>query len=147
MISKVGAALPGSKTHESVIDASALRSTDRPSGLAAWREKRTVAYIEANLGSKLAIREMADLVTLSECQFSRAFKKSLGFPPMVYVRLRRLERAKFMMTSRGERLSDIALACGFADQAHFNRYFRRVFGMSPGRWRRMSQRGQEIARN
>ena len=107
---------------------------------------KAVAYIEANLGSKMAIREMADLVTLSQCQFSRAFKKSLGFPPMVYVRLRRVERAKFMMTSMGERLSDIALACGFADQAHFNRSFRRVVGMSPGRWRRMSQRGKEIAR-
>jgi len=118
-----------------------LRGTFRPGGLATWQVKRTVAYVEANLGSKLAVGEMADLVALGKCHFSRAFKRSLGSSPMAYVGLRRVERAKLMMTTTSERLSDIALACGFADQSHFNRYFRHVVGMSPGLWRRMSDYG------
>jgi AraC family transcriptional regulator len=126
-----------SEAQESVINAPTLQSPFRPGGLAAWQAKRTVAYIEANLGSKIAIGAMADLVALSTSQFSRAFKQSLGSRPKVYVGLRRVERAKLMMTSTSERLADIALACGFADQSHFNRYFRRVVGMSPRRWRRM----------
>jgi AraC family transcriptional regulator len=57
---------------------------------------------------------------------------------MAYVAARRVERAKLMMTSTRERLTDIALACGFSDQSHLTRSFRRVVGMSPGRWRRTS---------
>ena len=123
----------------STTGAPTLRSTLRPSGLAAWQTKRIVTYIEANLGSKIAIRQMADLVALSESRFSRAFKQSLGSSPMAYVRLRRVERATLMMTFTSEPLMVIALACGFTDQPHFNKYFRRVVGMSPGLWRRMSE--------
>jgi len=108
----------------------------RPGGLAAWQAKRALDYIEANLGAKMAIDEIADVVSLSKSHFSRAFKCSLGSSPMAYVAARRVERAKLMMTSTRERLTDIALACGFADQSHLNRYFRRVVGTSPGLWRR-----------
>jgi AraC-like DNA-binding protein len=43
-----------------------------------------------------------------------------------------------MMTSTPEKLAVIALACGFADQSHFNKHFRRAVGMSPGLWRRIA---------
>ena len=58
---------------------------------------------------------------------------------MAYVAVRRVERAKLMMASTEQRLTDIALACGFADQSHLNRSFRRIVGVSPGLWRRVSQ--------
>jgi AraC family transcriptional regulator len=131
--------LLGSETEETDINAPTLQSAFRTGGLAVWQAKRTVAYIEANLGSKLAIREIADLVALSKCHFSRAFKQTLGTSPMAYVAVRRVERAKLMMASTGQRLTDIALACGFADQSHLNRCFHRIVGVSPGLWRRMSQ--------
>src|ERR1700674_268456 len=73
--------LLGSETEESDINAPTLQCAFRTGGLAVWQAKRTVAYVEANLGSKLAIREMADLVALSKCHFSRAFKQSLGTSP------------------------------------------------------------------
>lgn len=113
-----------------------LSDAPRRGGLPAWRAKRALAYIESNLASKITIGDMADVVSLSKSHFSRAFKQSLGACPMTYVATRRVERAKLMMTSSRGRLSDIALACGFVDQPHLNRYFRRVVGMSPGLWRR-----------
>src|SRR5580692_10465537 len=88
----------------------------RPGGLASWRTKRALAYIEAHLGTKIESAEVADCVALSKSHFSRAFKQSMGSSPVAYVSARRIERAKLMMTSTRERLSDIALACGFADQ-------------------------------
>src|SRR5580693_3510129 len=110
----------------------------RPGGLAIWQANRALKYIEGNLGSKVVIREIADCLSLSTSHFSRAFKRSLGSAPMAYVAARRVERARLMLTSTQESLTDIALACGFADQPHFNRLFRRLVGMSPGRWRRSS---------
>jgi len=110
----------------------------RPRGLVASKAKRALEYIEENLGSKMKVRDMADFVALSPSHFSRAFKQSLGSSPMAYVAARRVERAKLMVRSTRERLMDIALTCGFSDQAHLTRSFRRVVGMSPGRWRRTS---------
>jgi transcriptional regulator GlxA family with amidase domain len=60
----------------------------------------------------------------------------MGSPPMVYVSMRRVDRAKLMITSTGQTLTEIALACGFADQSHLNRCFSRLIGVSPGKWRR-----------
>jgi AraC family transcriptional regulator len=108
----------------------------RPGGLAAWQTRRTLAYIEANLASKMDIDDLANGVALSRSHFSRSFKHSVGLTPMEYVVVRRVERAKAMISSTSEPLAEVALACGFADQAHLNRRFRDIVGISPGRWRR-----------
>jgi AraC family transcriptional regulator len=108
----------------------------QPGGLATWQAKRTLAHIEANLASKMDIDELANVVALSRSHFSRAFKHSVGLSPMEYVVVRRVERAKAMISGTTEPLALVALACGFADQAHLNRRFRDIVGISPGRWRR-----------
>jgi len=131
-------ALLGPDNPDSGANTSPPSDTFRPGGLARWQTRRTLAYIEANLGSKLAISDLADVVAFSKSHFSRAFKRSLGLSPMAYVANRRVERAKLMMTSTGEQLTEIALACGFADQSHLNRSFRRMVGVSPGLWRRIN---------
>jgi AraC family transcriptional regulator len=108
----------------------------QPGGLATWQARRTLAHIEANLASKMDIEDLANVVALSRSHFSRAFKRTLGFSPMEYVVVRRVERAKAMISGTREPLAEVALACGFADQAHLNRRFRDIVGISPGRWRR-----------
>jgi AraC family transcriptional regulator len=108
----------------------------KPGGLATWQTRRTLAHIEENLASKMDIDDLANVVALSRSHFSRAFKRSLGFSPMEYVVVRRVERAKAMISRTREPLAEVALACGFADQAHLNRRFRDIVGISPGRWRR-----------
>jgi AraC family transcriptional regulator len=127
--------LLGAVAEDSAVTAPSLVNL-QPGGLANWQTRRTLAYIEANLASKLETGDLANVVGLSRSHFSRAFKQSLGLPPMEYVSVRRVERAKTMISSTKERLAEVALACGFADQAHLNRRFRDVIGMSPGRWRR-----------
>ena len=133
---KDASALLGSETQDPVSGFPLPQNAFRPGGLARWQAKKALAYIDANIGSKLEICELAALVAFSKSHFSRAFKRSLGLPPMAYVAARRVERAKAMMTSTREQLTEIALACGFADQSHLNRSFRRSVGMSPGAWRR-----------
>lgn len=112
----------------------------KPGGLATWQARRTLAHIEANLASKMEIVDLASVVALSRSHFSRAFKHTVGLSPMEYVVVRRVERAKAMISSTREPLAEVALACGFADQAHLNRRFRDVVGISPGRWRRSNTR-------
>jgi AraC family transcriptional regulator len=108
----------------------------QPSGLATWQAGQALAYIEANLAAKIEIGDLANLVALSRSHFSRAFKLTVGLSPMKYIIVRRVERAKALISSTAEPLAEVALACGFADQAHLNRRFGDVVGSSPGRWRR-----------
>jgi len=105
-------------------------------GLAAWQANRVLRYIEENLGARVLLADMAQCVALSNSHFSRAFKRSVGSSPCAYVVARRVERAKSMMTSTRQSLTDIAMACGFSDHSHFTRCFSRVVGTSPTGWRR-----------
>jgi AraC family transcriptional regulator len=110
--------------------------TCKVGGLSVRRAQRALSYIEANLGSKIGVAEMSALAGLSKSYFCRAFKRTLGASPMAYVSIRRIERAKALITCTSERLAEIALECGFVDQSHLNRKFCRIVGMSPGSWRR-----------
>ncbi|HEY6456257.1 MAG TPA: AraC family transcriptional regulator [Steroidobacteraceae bacterium] len=108
----------------------------RPGCLAAWQARRVIEYIEEHLGTKLTVEEIAAAIELSKSHFTRAFKCTLGASPMAYIAARRVERAKRMMITSTESLTEISLNCGFADQSHLNRHFRRAVGVAPGQWRR-----------
>jgi len=105
-------------------------------GLTPWQAKRAIAYIDEHLGTRLGTSELAALLSYSPGHFAHAFKLSVGMSPTAFVTKRRVERAKLLMLSTGQRLSDIALDCGFADQPHLTHWFRRIVGVSPGLWRR-----------
>jgi AraC family transcriptional regulator len=133
-------ALLRSQVEEPNADEPPVNGLFRAGGLARWQVSRTVTYIDSHLDSGLDIKALAELVSLSKSHFSRAFRRSFGISPMTYVKLRRIERAKGLMTSTNQQLTEIAINCGFADQSHFNRCFRRAIGESPGRWRRINVR-------
>jgi AraC family transcriptional regulator len=104
--------------------------------LAPWRAKKLYRFIEENLDHKLSLEVLARQVGLSRSHFARACKNTFGLPPCEWVIRRRVERAQTLMRETHTPLSQVALACGFADQAHFSRLFRRVAGMTPRGWRR-----------
>jgi AraC family transcriptional regulator len=105
-------------------------------GLALWQIRRLTAHIEADLAAKVRIKDLAGLIKLSSSHFSRAFKQSFADTPHRYVMRRRVERAKALMLATNGSLGRIAADCGFADQPHFNRQFRRLVGEKPNAWRR-----------
>jgi AraC family transcriptional regulator len=108
-------------------------------GLAPWQAKRVVAYIESNISLNIRVADLAGIVQLSICHFSRAFRESFGQPPFAYVTVRRIRRAQVIMLNTREPLSQVALDCGMCDQSHFTRVFRKVVGISPSLWRRQFQ--------
>jgi AraC family transcriptional regulator len=105
-------------------------------GLAPWQVRRVKTHIEANLDGTIGVKALAQLVKLSSFHFCRAFRESFGDSPHGYLMRRRVERAQGLMLSTNASLGQIAADCGLADQAHFNRLFRRLVGESPGMWRR-----------
>ena len=108
-------------------------------GFPLWQKRRVEAYLTQNLEHSVGIKTLAGMVSLSASHFYRAFKRSFGKTPHAYLVGLRVERAKQMMQSTAEPLSQIALACGLADQAHLCKIFRRCVGVAPSAWRRLHQ--------
>jgi AraC-like DNA-binding protein len=118
----------------------ALRLLRLPHGrerlaIAPWRLARALAYAEAHFGENISLADLAQAAGLSRFHFARAFQAATGETPHAHLRRLRCERAQAMMLDGQLGLADIALACGFAHQAHFTTAFRRVVGTTPGRWR------------
>jgi len=115
------------------------RKISRPiprGSLAPWQARLVKAHIESHLDRNLRTEDLAKLVGLSPFHFSRVFGVSFGRSPHQYVTRRRLERAQGLMLTTDLPLGQIAIDCGFADQAHFTKLFRRFADESPGEWRR-----------
>jgi AraC family transcriptional regulator len=105
-------------------------------GLAPWQIRKVTTHIESNLDSTIQIKDLATLINISSFHFCRAFRDSFGDSPHGYIMRRRVERAQGLMLTTNAPLGQIAAECGLADQAHFNKLFRRFVGESPGAWRR-----------
>lgn len=109
-------------------------------GLAPWQVRLAQERIRAELGAAPCLRAVAAACGLSVSHFTRAFRQSVGTSPHAWLVRQRVARAKVMMRAQDRSLAEIALACGFADQSHFTRVFAREEAMSPGRWRRTTER-------
>jgi AraC family transcriptional regulator len=110
-------------------------------GLAPWQIRKLIAYIDVNLDRTITTRCLAEVTRLSSFHFCRAFRDSFGNSPHGYVIRRRMERAQGLMLTTNSSLGRIAAECGLADQAHFNKLFRKFAGESPGAWRRARVNG------
>ena len=113
-------------------------SQEQKGGLAAWQVRKAKELLAANLDGSVALSDVASACRLSASHFSRAFRHSTGLPPHQWLLHRRIEAAKPMLRRADVPLTEVALACGFADQSHFTRVFTRSIGTSPGAWRRAS---------
>jgi AraC family transcriptional regulator len=105
-------------------------------GLAPWQQRRATELLSEHLDGGILLSRVACECGVSVSHFARSFKASFGVSAHRWLVLRRIERAKELMLATQSALGDIALAAGFSDQASFNRTFRQLVGISPGRWRR-----------
>ena len=107
-------------------------------GLAPWQLRRACKALSDLHAKELSVAMLAAAAGCSPTHFSRAFKASTGWPPFEWLLRRRIDRAKHLLRQKSRSLSDIALEVGFAAQPQFTTAFRRVTGVTPGRWRRLN---------
>lgn len=105
-------------------------------GLSPAQLRRVVEYINAHLGDELGLVELSSVAGLSPNHFGEAFKASTGTPPHRYVTEKRVQQARELLRDKERPLGEIAYAVGFSSQAHLTTNFRRVTGVTPGRFRR-----------
>jgi AraC-like DNA-binding protein len=108
-------------------------------GLTPRALQRIREYIEEHLAENIELATLAEIARLSKWHFARAFKQSVGTPPIFYLIQRRLERAQELLVETDLSLGQIALQTGFSDQSHFSRRFRLFFGVTPRSFRRLKR--------
>jgi AraC family transcriptional regulator len=105
-------------------------------GLAPWQKRKVDKYVCEHLQEHIRVVELANEIPLSVSYFHRVFKETFGETPRTYITRMRLELAQELMLRTEERLTQIALAAGFANQSHLSKTFRRVMTETPSAWRR-----------
>lgn len=104
-------------------------------GLATWQQRRVADYIEEHMGDDIPLATLSELARLSPYHFCRSFKRSFGMPPHKYHAVRRIERAKQLLSNRELSVTAIALKVGFGETSTFTAAFHRFTGVSPSRYR------------
>lgn len=95
---------------------------------------RALALIHADIAAERSVEELARAAGLSRSAFVDRFRDLMGHPPMRYVTLWRLQRAKLRLGETDESIAEIAHGIGYGSEEAFSRAFRREFGMPPAQW-------------
>jgi AraC-like DNA-binding protein len=91
-----------------------------------------VRYIHAHFAEPITLGAVAAACYTGREHLSRTFKRATGFGFSEYLTAYRLKHAQAMLLSRpSQRISDVALSCGFSDGNYFSKVYRRVYGITP----------------
>ncbi len=96
-------------------------------------------YIAANATRRVTLREVAAHADLTPWHLTRAFHRRFGVPPHRFQMLMRIDRARRLLTNQCVN-AEVAQALGFADEAHFIRWFKRIVGITPAHYRKQRRR-------
>jgi AraC-like DNA-binding protein len=103
---------------------------------------RACQFLDAATARVVPSSELEAVTGLTRYDLARQFRAAVGTSPYRYSLMRRLECARAEL--RGDRsLVEVALAAGFADQAHFSRMFKAAFGVTPARYRALDVSRQD----
>jgi transcriptional regulator GlxA family with amidase domain len=103
------------------------------------RVEKIIEMMRDNVGGELSLNEFAQSVNLSVWRLCHIFKSDVGMPPIRYLRLLRMERAKDLLESSFLSVKEIAYQVGLNDESHFVRDFKSTYGYSPAHYRSQFQ--------
>lgn len=103
------------------------------------RERRFIKiareYLEANYADNFSLCQLASVSNISRFHLLRTFHEETGLPPFEYQTQLRVSRAKKLLRD-GWSIADVAAETGFVDQSHLTKHFKRIVGLTPGKYSR-----------
>ena len=97
--------------------------------------RKAMAYIHGQSSSPLTREEIADHIGISADYLTDCFRQELGVTPSTYIRRYRIRQACELLRNTDESITQVAMAVGFSDGAHFTRTFQREIGTTPRAYR------------
>ena len=95
--------------------------------------RRVRDFIRETIAENIKLQELAEVARLSPFHLNRTFARQVGLQPHEFQNQLRIEKAAELIAQK-KPFAEIALSTGFADQSHFNRFFKRCVGVTPKRF-------------
>ena len=111
-----------------------LGGARRPTGKPPRRVEQAARYIEANFARTVRLEEICGAACLSPSYLIRAFEQRYHMTPHAYLLNQRIQHARNQLR-QGRQIAEVAQDTGFADQAHFQREFKKHLAATPGQYR------------
>lgn len=96
-------------------------------------------YIDLNFKDNLKVSELADMFYINIYYLSHSFKELTGYSPKQYILLNKLSYARTLLANIQLSIEQVALQSGFYDSNSFIRYFKKEYGITPSRYRIVTQ--------
>lgn len=113
-------------------------TTERTIGKEHRAVRRMQDYLSAYCTENISLDQLTAVANLSRYHLIRVFQKQVGIPPHKFLMQQRVFKAK-QLIQQGHPLSHVAIDCGFTDQSHLNKHFKRQLGYTPGQYRNSVQ--------
>lgn len=98
--------------------------------------RKSLEYIQENYMNELNVNKLAEYMNLNRSYLCSIFKKILNTSPQAYIAQYRINKACDLLKNSSYSISDISLMIGYKDYAVFQRYFKKVTGLSPNQYRK-----------
>ena len=109
------------------------------------RVQAAIELMKADLRRELSPEDLARSTNLSRSRFQHLFKAETGVSPASYLRLLRLERARLLLETSFLTIKQIMLLVGVTDKSHFERRFKKAYGVTPTEYRAVRTDGNPVA--
>ncbi|MDA3922043.1 MAG: GlxA family transcriptional regulator [Salinisphaera sp.] len=142
----MGRALAQKSLHILLIDGARRGNTAQPQPACHEqvkdnRVRRAIHIIEQRLNDPPSTAALADLLDVSKRQLERGFMHELGVSPSAFSRDLRLRYGLWQLQNTRRSITEISAECGFSDNAHFTRQFKRLFERAPSHVERSPHAG------
>ena len=101
--------------------------------------QRALDFIDENYMEDIKITTLSNMSNMSDSTFLRTFKKDFNLTPKRYIISRRLKKVAEYLDQTNKSFCEISILCGFSDQSHMTREFRKVTGVTPTSYLRRSK--------
>ena len=101
--------------------------------------KEALSFMEQNFQNDISVEDIAATCGLNRSYFGKIFKESLGKTPQEFLLNYRMVKAAELLKLTGLSIGDISNAVGYANQLHFSRAFKNMYGLAPREWRNQNR--------
>ena len=124
---------------DSFIRSSSAMQNRQSNSLRDFYIKEAISFIEQNFQNDISVEDIAAACGLNRSYFGKIFKEALGKTPQEFLLNYRMVKAAELLRLTGLSIGDISNAVGYANQLHFSRAFKNLYGLSPREWRNQNR--------
>ena len=105
---------------------------------------KAIEYIDNNIYESITLKKISFICNLSQCYFSKLFKKETGINFIEYLNMKKIAKAKQLLINTDKAINNISLDLGFEDCGYFIRIFKKLEGTTPKKFRDMYKKTSAI---